>query len=179
MKRSKLSQALFGSAMALAVSSSAHARPMLLEPRDDVTFSMRVGKAVPGLSVSSPGRLDLSGTAVTHGGGPLFGGKAPLTNGSAPFDATSFGNGDAVVFAWDAKPQADSNQHAHGREPVGKVVVTEEPSNGLYGSYAGAMTFEGLGEHGVSPVAPVPEPSTYALLAMGLAGIAVLARRRR
>lgn len=155
MKRSKVSRALFGSAMALAVASSA-ARPMVSEPRDDVTFSMRVGIAVPGLTVSSP-RLDLSATAATNGGDLLFGGKASPTKGTSPFDATSFGNGDDVFVAWSPNPRADSNHHAHGHELVEPV---------------GTLTPEGSGGQGISPVTAVPESSTYVLLALGLAGIA-------
>jgi PEP-CTERM motif-containing protein len=39
--------------------------------------------------------------------------------------------------------------------------------------------FHGKHGHDVALVSPIPEPSTYALLAAGLAGIAVITRRRR
>lgn len=154
--RSKLSQALFGSAMALAVSSSAHARPVVFEPRDDVTFSMRVGKTA--LSPSVSGRsFDLSGASTPHGGYPLFG-------------SASFGNDDAFVLGWNPNSQGNSqgksNGHVHDHEAQGhELVVTEK-------------TFDGTGRQEVV-VPAVPEPSTYALLALGLAGITLVARRRR
>jgi hypothetical protein len=39
--------------------------------------------------------------------------------------------------------------------------------------------FAGMQEHSVATVSAIPEPSTFASLALGLAGIAVMTRRRR
>ena len=41
------------------------------------------------------------------------------------------------------------------------------------------MSFAGIRGYGVSLVSAVPEPSAYTLLALGLAGIAFVSRRRR
>jgi len=44
MNRIELTQALFG-ALALAASCAAHARPMVVDPRDDVTFNALASRA--------------------------------------------------------------------------------------------------------------------------------------
>ena len=161
MKRSNLTQALVGSAMALAVSSSAHARPMVSEPRDDVTFSLRASKATPGPSASLNVRsLDHSGPPASHGGPVLFG--APSTDNDK---LVSFGNPNPHANSNDPSP-GHSEGHSQGPSQEHGPVVTEE-------------TTDGLGHQGVSPVSAVPEPTTYALLALGLAGIAAVRRRRR
>jgi len=56
------------------------------------------------------------------------------------------------------------NYRAHGHELVGTIDV---------------MKFHGKHGHDESPVSAIPEPSTYALLAAGLAGMAIIMRRRR
>ena len=169
MKRSNLTQALVGSVMALAVTSSAHARPMVSEPRDDVTFSLRASKATPGPSASLNvgGRsLDHPGPPASQGGPVLFG--APSTDNDKPL---SFGNPNPHANSNDPSPghcqgHSEGQGHSQGPSQEHGPVVTEE-------------TTDGLGQQGVSPVSAVPEPATYALLALGLAGIAAVRRRRR
>jgi len=177
MNCSTTSQALFG-VLALAAASIAHARPVVFEPRDDATFSMRVGKAVPGLALGRPD-FALSG-ATTHGGNLLFGvahttspfGETiSLNNSTALFgpNSTSLDSGELAVFGWDSNSRASSNHEAHTPESVDAVVAEDVLSD----------VFAGMQGHGVAPVPAIPEPSTYALLALGLAGIAVMTRRRR
>ena len=140
---------------------------------------MRVGKAVPGLALGRPD-FALSGATTTHGGNLLFGvahtttpfGETiSLNNSTALFgpNSTSLDSGELAVFGWDSNSRASSNHGAHTRESVVAVVAEDVLSD----------VFAGMQGHGVAPVPAIPEPSTYALLALGLAGIAVMTRRRR
>lgn len=167
MNRTKLS-AWIGGVLVLAASSTVHARPVVFEPRDDVTFSMRVTKAVPGLAVSRPGFV-LSGASTAHGGDLLFG----ASHATSPFgsNGTSFDSGDLSVLQSDSNSRAGWNHGAHAHEQVG-AVATENMLNDMF-----AGTHEH--EHSLSPVPAIPEPSTYALLAIGLAGIVMLRGSRR
>ena len=180
MNRSTTSRALFG-VLALAASSIVHARPVVFEPRDDATFSMRVGKAVPGLGMGM-GRPDfaLSGASTTHGGDLLFGvphatspfgGTISLNNSTSLLGANSasFDSGQLALFGWESNSRSSSNHGAHTHEWVG-AVVAESMLNDM---------FAGMQEHSVATVSAIPEPSTFASLALGLAGIAVMTRRRR
>jgi hypothetical protein len=163
MNRSNLIQALVGSAMALSVSSGAHARPMVWEPRDDVTFSLRASKATPAPSVS----LNLSGRSFDHAGPPALHGGPVLFGAPSADNGKSFSFGSPNSHAnLDAPSQGHSQGHSQDHSQDHGQVVTEK-------------TFEGLGQQGASPVSAVPEPATYALLALGLAGIAAVRRRRR
>jgi hypothetical protein len=176
MNRSTTSRALFG-VLALAASSIVHARPVVFEPRDDATFSMRVGIAVPGLAMGRPD-FALSGASTTHGGNPLFGvphatppfgGTISLNNSTSLVGANSasFDSGQLAVFGWESNSRSSSNHRAHTHEWVG-AVVAESMLNDMF-----------MQEHSVATVSAVPEPSTFAPLALGLAGIAVMTRRRR
>jgi len=68
------------------------------------------------------------------------------------------------VFGWDLDAKVKLNHDAHGPELFGAVDTTK---------------FHGRHGHDVSPVSAIPEPSAYSLLAAGLAGIAIITRRRR
>ncbi|HKX42498.1 MAG TPA: PEP-CTERM sorting domain-containing protein [Burkholderiaceae bacterium] len=185
----KLTQALLGGAFVLAASTNAQAQLVVFEAGDDVTFSTLISNAIAGLTVNSLS-FDLSGTSTTDGGhlvfGGLlyatspFGGTASLVNGTSTFgfNYTSFGTGDVSLFGWDPDSQANANYGALGHELTG-TVVTANTSKGLYTGTIGAMTFAGIRGYGVSLISAVPEPSAYTLLALGLAGIAVVTRRRR
>jgi hypothetical protein len=169
---------LFG-VLALAASSIVHARPVVFEPRDDATFSMRVGIAVPGLAMGRPD-FALSGASTTHGGDLLFGvshatspfgGTTSLNNSTSLLGANSasFDSGQLALFGWESNSRSSSNHGAHTHEWVG-AVVAESMLNDM---------FAGMQEHSVATVSAIPEPSTFASLALGLAGIAVMTRRRR
>ncbi|HEY9064518.1 MAG TPA: PEP-CTERM sorting domain-containing protein [Burkholderiaceae bacterium] len=185
----RLTKTLLGSALALAASTSAQAQLVVFEAGNDVSFNTLISNAIAGLTVNSLS-FDLSGTSTTDGGhlvfGGLsyvtspFGGSASLVNGSTTFgfNYTSFGTGDFSLFGWDPDSQANANYGALGHELVG-TLVTASTSKGQYSGTIGAMTFGGIRGYGVSLVSAIPEPSVYALLALGLAGIAVVTRRRR
>jgi hypothetical protein len=67
-------------------------------------------------------------------------------------------------------------QRAHGRfpsPPNGLQIVIYR--DGFYVSNFGASSGDGQ----VLGIAPVPEPQTYALMALGLAAVGMLKRRRR
>jgi len=185
----KLTHALFGGALALAASGSAHAQLVVFEAGDDLAFNTLISNAIAGLTVNSLS-FDLSGTTTTDGGHlvfgglsyvlPPFGGTASLLSGTSTFgfNYTSFGTGDASLFGWDPDSQANPSYGALGHELIG-TKVTANTSGGLYSGTIGAMSFAGISGYGVTLVSAIPEPSSYALLALGLVGIAVVTRRRQ
>jgi len=187
MNRNKLTQALFG-ALTLAAACVAHARPMVIEPRDDITFSALPSKAVPGRSLNTPS-LGLAGRWTTGNGHLDFGNSRPgiaasssttsLINSPSSFDSNhkSFDGGAFSGFGWDADSQAGSNDNIHHDHELVDTVVTE--STWMSTGAIDGMTFADVRADGVSPTPAVPEPSTYAMLAAGLAGIALFTRRRR
>jgi len=185
----KLTHALFGGALALAATGSAHAQLVVFEAGDDLAFNTLISNAIAGLTVNSLS-FDLSGTTTTDGGHlvfgglsyvlPPFGGTASLLSGTSTFgfNYTSFGTGDASLFGWDPDSQANPNYGALGHELIGTKVIANT-SGGLYSGTIGAMSFAGISGYGVTLVSAIPEPSSYALLALGLVGIAVVTRRRQ
>jgi hypothetical protein len=158
MGRSKLSKALFVGALALSASSAVPARPIAFasEARDHVTFGNAIIDTT-GNSVS----FGLSSTSTVDDGRKVVG---EIPHPTSPFGGTPAAVNSGSVFGWDLDSKTELNHGANGHELVGTI---------------DAMKFHGKHEHDVSPVSAIPEPATYTLLVAGLAGMAIITRRRR
>jgi len=158
MGRSKLSKALFAGALALSASSAIHARwaVVVSEGREHMTFSNAIADTTASSVV-----FDLSGTTTADDGKKIFGDKPHATS---PFGETPAAVNGGSAFSWDLDSKTKLNHGPHGHELVGPI---------------DRMKFHGKHGHDVSPVAAIPEPSTYALLVAGFAAIAIITRRRR
>ena len=158
MGRSELSKALFAGALALTAANAVHARTVvfLSEARDDMTF----GDAIVDTTASRVS-FDLSGTSTADDGKKTFG---ELPHATSPFGVTTAALNGGSAFGWDLDAKTTLNHEARRHE-----VDTIDLMN-LHSKHG----------HDVSPVvSAIPEPPTYAMLAAGVAGIALLTRRRR
>ena len=77
---------------------------------------------------------------------------------------------DLATFSSASEARVVHNPHA---------VVSKRPSDDDDAPKFHDPKFHDKREHRVEPVSAIPEPSTYALLAAGLVGIAIVTRRRR
>ena len=136
--------------LVLVVSSSASARPREIEVRNDVTFSQAIAD-----QPANP--LQLAQSRRTDGADSIF----------AVDD-------DFKVAHGHTDPKATWDQLMHD-DLVGAIV----PKGHSHGPHTGALDDPKYLGHSVAPVATIPEPSTYAMMMAGLAGIAVITQRRR
>lgn len=104
------------------------------------------------------------GTATFFGSGAHFG-----------FTFTNFNTFDVFSFSWDPDSAINSGYGATSLDFVG-AKVTAETSNGLV--YFGTFTQVGFTPDVTAVLVPVPEPSSYAMLGLGLAMLGFTAKRR-
>jgi len=151
MDWTKSSLMVVGATLALAISSNVEARPGRSESWDDVTFSQAVAD-------HPANRLRSDPSHSTDPGDSFFGGDSLLLErGHTNSKAT-----------W--KQLADDQD---------RVSAVGSSSHGSHAGAPGEPRYLGNHGHRISPVAAIPEPSTYALLVAGLAGIVFMTRRRR
>jgi hypothetical protein len=157
----------------------------------------------PGIADIVPSKLTLAGDAVFGDGGFFLWSlqEASMSNGASQLDvqgalslvatsglftfelvtfdgegteagqAMSFNSG--VAYTWTL---ATATGGITGFDPSRFTLDTSDFANGLAG---GSFSLSQSGNDLLLHFTPVPEPSTYALLALGLGAVALAARRRR
>ena len=136
-------------------------------------------------------RFDLSNTVTMDGSQAVFGGlygaagftpaggsTYALVGGAGAtvfgFDFTSFNAGQSFTFGWDPDSANNPNFGALPKDLVGTVitaVIVGGPN------LRGVWMLDNAGNLD-TVLTPVPEPETYALMLVGLAAVAGVARRR-
>jgi hypothetical protein len=178
------------SALALAAAGSAQAQVTVFNADNGFSIDTLISDATAGLTVNKVS-FDTTGThadgshividtsfttptiSVTGGVGSFFGGADLFGFSFAGFTGIS-----SALFNWDPDSVGNSSFGATAADLIG-MVVTAETSAGIYSGVYAAMSFGEQRGYGATLTAAVPEPSTYALMALGLAGIGFVARRRR
>jgi autotransporter-associated beta strand protein len=169
----------------------------------DFSHGRGVAPGFPGLADIVPSKLTLAGDAVFGDGGFLMWSlqEASMSNGASQLyvqgalslvatsglftiELVSFnGDGDeageamsfnsGVGYTWTLATAAGG---ITGFDPGRFTLDTSDFANGLAG---GSFSVSQSGNDLLLHFTPVPEPSTYALLALGLGAVALAARRRR
>lgn len=104
------------------------------------------------------------GSATFFGSGAIFG-----------FTFTGFTTFQTFSFRWDPDSAINSAYGASGLDFIGGK-VSAETANGLL--YLGTFTKVGFTPDVTAVLVPVPEPSSYAMLALGIGMLGFAARRR-
>ena len=180
---------VFLGALALVAASSAQAQVTVFESDNAFDITTLIRNATAGLTVSKI-TFDSSATHTSDGSyivmdsvlstsGPS-GGSATFFGGGSlfGFDYTGFGSVKDASFSWDPDSAINSSFGALASDLLG-MVVTAETSAGVLTGVFGQMTFGEERGYGTQLTAAIPEPSTYALMGVGLLGMAFVARRRR
>ncbi len=112
---------------------------------------------------------------------PPPGGAATYFNGGPSifgFDFTSFNNGEQFSFNHDADIAGNGGYGADLSELLGTIITVDTTGGSVQGALGILINQAGARYVGASIDSPVPEPSTYALLGVGLGALALLRRRK-
>lgn len=136
-----------------------------------LTFDFTGVKASDGSQLIIDGSpLSTSGssgvTSSFFGSGAVFG-----------FDFTGFTNNQTFTFAWDPDSLLNSNYGATGLDFINGKVTAVTSGGTFSGTFAQVMGSPDVAA--VMTVSSVPEASTTATMALGLAAIGLVAARRR
>lgn len=180
---------LIAGALALATAGGAQAQLTVFNLEDGFSINTLISNATAGLTVTRV-TFDTSATSTTDGSYVVI--DSPRTITMTGAGAGSFFGGGSLfgytftgfvgpqdgAFNWDPDSAINGNYGAVAGDLAG-MKVTAETSAGLYSGTYGAMTFNNEIGYGAALTPAVPEPSTYLLMALGLAGIGAFARRRQ
>lgn len=134
------------------------------------------GPAMPFLAAVPPGTSELQFEAPAAGAAPSFAralsGSSPVLPGGSDSGLASGGGDFSDTFA--SPPGGSFSPMPFGPAPIiGSSTPPGGPVPGIPGIPGVPL------DPGVVPVIPVPEPSTYGLMALGLGLVGWAARRRR
>lgn len=173
----------------------AAALPAMAQAAD---FNLTGGSGTTASATFSSGGIGLTVT------GPSLGGSLDVTRSSGGLgvstgflDAAGIGNNESLTLTfsqvvnltslklaeWDIPDNATLSWAGGSRNLVGDGIVSTDTET-LSGVVGQVFTLKGTSAlttfrlNGLTAVAAVPEPSTYALMGLGLAGIAAVRRRR-
>jgi hypothetical protein len=173
----------------------AAALPAMAQAAD---FNLTGGSGTTSTATFSSGGIGLNVTAWSNDGQEdvtFSGGGLGVSTGF--FDLPGIGNNESLTLSfskvvnltslrlaeWDIPDDATLSWAGGSRNLVGDGIVstdTETLSNvvGQVFTLTGKSGLSTFRLNGLTAVAAVPEPSTYALMGLGLAGIAAVRRRR-
>ena len=175
---------------ALAASVGAHATGSILvsEPGGD-GFNIETGIlngssfTIQSLTFDFTGMLGDDGEQLLIDGNPLsistpagttasfFGANSSVFG----FNFTGFDTFKVVTFKWDPDTVINSSYGATGFDFINATVTAVTSGGTFTGKFAQVLGTQDV----VASLSPVPEPSTWAMMILGFAGVGFMAYRRR